>query len=223
MARKYVRDNRGRFSSVGATARGGRLRTASGNKRATVTAKGPKRANTVAKPAGLKPGALAARRTARPPAKPPARTPLRSSTANVPKRLQFDVAYHGTNSWAAGQIRKGKFRESTEGVKGPGVYSTPIKQEAQFYMNRGWVDKSLQPGAMTGALLRLRIPKGTRNIERADYNAKGWAMKGGDLYDAGKGANWYNSSDRAIVLPGALADRYLDRSTGVIRRRRRKP
>jgi hypothetical protein len=37
MARRYVRDNRGRFASVGATARGGRLRTASGNKRQTQT------------------------------------------------------------------------------------------------------------------------------------------------------------------------------------------
>lgn len=41
MARKYTRDNRGRFASSGsgATARGGRLRTASGNKRATQTMK----------------------------------------------------------------------------------------------------------------------------------------------------------------------------------------
>ena len=39
MARKYTRDNRGRFASggSGATARGGRLRTASGNKRKTQT------------------------------------------------------------------------------------------------------------------------------------------------------------------------------------------
>ncbi|MGA0792548.1 MAG: hypothetical protein ACO3O5_08955 [Burkholderiaceae bacterium] len=36
MARRYTRDNRGRFASVGATARGGRLRTAAGNKRETV-------------------------------------------------------------------------------------------------------------------------------------------------------------------------------------------
>ena len=41
MARRYSRDNRGRFASTGsgATARGGRLRTAAGNKRATVTTK----------------------------------------------------------------------------------------------------------------------------------------------------------------------------------------
>jgi hypothetical protein len=39
--RKYTRDNNGRFASTGtgATARGGRLKTAAGNKRATVTAK----------------------------------------------------------------------------------------------------------------------------------------------------------------------------------------
>ncbi len=47
MARKYTRDNRGRFASGGggATARGGRLRTAGGNKRATQTMKGVKRAS----------------------------------------------------------------------------------------------------------------------------------------------------------------------------------
>ena len=37
--RRYVRDNRGRFAAVGATARGSRLRTAAGNKRETVTGK----------------------------------------------------------------------------------------------------------------------------------------------------------------------------------------
>lgn len=35
--RSYARDNKGRFSSTGATARGGRLATASGNKRETQT------------------------------------------------------------------------------------------------------------------------------------------------------------------------------------------
>ena len=60
MARRYTRDNRGRFSSTGATARGGRLRTAAGNKRATQTTKisGSKASGTVAKPKGLKPGAI---------------------------------------------------------------------------------------------------------------------------------------------------------------------
>ena len=57
--RKYARDNRGRFASVGATARGGRLRTAGGSNRATVTvkAKGGGK-GTISKPKGLKPGAI---------------------------------------------------------------------------------------------------------------------------------------------------------------------
>lgn len=51
-----MRDNRGRFASTGATARGGRLKTAAGNKRKTVTARmaPAKAAGTVAKPKGLK-------------------------------------------------------------------------------------------------------------------------------------------------------------------------
>jgi hypothetical protein len=46
--RRYVRDNRGRFATTGATARGGRLKTAGGKKRATQTVK----AKTGSKPAG---------------------------------------------------------------------------------------------------------------------------------------------------------------------------
>lgn len=60
MARKYTRDNRGRFASVGATARGGRLRTASGGKRAAQTERlaGAKPKSTIGKPKGLRPGAV---------------------------------------------------------------------------------------------------------------------------------------------------------------------
>jgi hypothetical protein len=68
MARRYARDNRGRFApkGTGATARGGRLRTASGKKRATQTMQAsaaPK--GTISKPKGLKPGAIKARPAAK--------------------------------------------------------------------------------------------------------------------------------------------------------------
>lgn len=53
--RTYVRDNRGRFASTGATARGGRLKTAAGNKRKTVTARmaPAKAAGTIGKRKGV--------------------------------------------------------------------------------------------------------------------------------------------------------------------------
>lgn len=58
MARKYTRDNRGRFASVGATARGGRLKTAGGGKRQTQTMRASARpGGTVGRPKGYKPGA----------------------------------------------------------------------------------------------------------------------------------------------------------------------
>ena len=64
MARRYSRDNRGRFAGGGggATARGGRLKTAAGNKRETQTMQSsaaPK--STVGKPKGLKPGSIKAK------------------------------------------------------------------------------------------------------------------------------------------------------------------
>lgn len=53
MARRYTRDNRGRFASVGATARGGRLKTASGERRATVTRQiTAKSGKTISRPKG---------------------------------------------------------------------------------------------------------------------------------------------------------------------------
>jgi hypothetical protein len=60
VARKYARDNHGRFASTGtgATARGGRLKTASGNTRATQTIQAGSRAGVVGKPAGLAPGSI---------------------------------------------------------------------------------------------------------------------------------------------------------------------
>lgn len=82
MARKYARDNRGRFApkGTGATARGGRLKTAGGNKREgqTIQAAGG-RAGTIGKPRGLKPGAIQARAAAKPAAKPVAQKPLARS------------------------------------------------------------------------------------------------------------------------------------------------
>ena len=63
MARRYVRDNRGRFATTGATARGGRLKTASGNKRKAQTMKAatgePKRGT-------IKRSTIKARRTEKP-------------------------------------------------------------------------------------------------------------------------------------------------------------
>jgi hypothetical protein len=73
--RAYVRDNRGRFATVGATARGGRLRTAAGNKRATET-------KEIA--GGKLAGAIGKNRAAKPAAKPA------NKIANSPRQLTAD-------------------------------------------------------------------------------------------------------------------------------------
>jgi hypothetical protein len=86
MARRYARDNRGRFApkGTGATARGGRLKTAGGNKRATQTMKA-----SGAKPAGAIKGkvkrdpAAASRVGQSAAAKPAATTRLKRSGAKT--------------------------------------------------------------------------------------------------------------------------------------------
>lgn len=97
MARRYVRDRIGRFASVGATARGGRLKTASGKRRPTQTiqAGGAKAAGTVAKPRGLKPdkNAMARLQTIQ---RLRARAAARATTAPAPTQLTGQKA-----RWAA--------------------------------------------------------------------------------------------------------------------------
>jgi len=90
--RKYVRDNRGRFATTGATARGGRLKTKSGKKRATQTVK----TKTGGKPAGAIKGKIkrdpgAAKPTAR--SKPTAARTSKAATNTIsrsPRQLNKD-------------------------------------------------------------------------------------------------------------------------------------
>ena len=97
-ARRYVRDNRGRFAAAGAgaTARGGRLRTAAGNKRATQTEKlaGGKPGGTIGKPRGLKPGAI----------KPKAAAPSRSGRGKAPQSRVPSAASDSFKYNKSGQI-----------------------------------------------------------------------------------------------------------------------
>lgn len=112
MARKYARDNRGRFASkgAGATARGGRLRTAAGNKRATQTmqaAGGP--AGTIGKPRGLKPDPNAmvkAQTNQRLRARAAARGGVAPSSTSVPKTQK--------ERWAARSAMLNKAAASNE-------------------------------------------------------------------------------------------------------------
>jgi hypothetical protein len=125
MARRYARDNRGRFSSTGATARGGRLATASGNKRATQTkaiAAG-KPAGTVGKPKGLKPGAIKAKPQVAAAAKPSAASrasQMRARAAQLDQRGNALMS-GGRRDSAAVNVRlnsRARRNETNAGFKG---------------------------------------------------------------------------------------------------------
>ena len=124
MARRYVRDNRGRFASTGATARGGRLRTAAGNKRATQTTElsGGKASGTISKPKGLKPGAIKAK-----PQASSARQRGDTASVNIPMRgargraldrdISRNVAQQRTQERAADKARNRQVKSEQSRAK----------------------------------------------------------------------------------------------------------
>ena len=125
--RKYSRDNNGRFASTGtgATARGGRLLTAKGNKRKTQTITAAGQKGVLAKPKGLKPGSIKA--TAKPAAKPAA------------KRARTDGAAFAERNKRAGKISlKRGIKESDVLNNGPETFSKRVAatQQRQFRADR---------------------------------------------------------------------------------------
>lgn len=132
MARRYTRDNRGRFSSVGATARGGRLRTAAGNKRATQTEKlaGGKPAGTISKQA---------KATAKPAAPSPKQSSGRrrrptaaESRANGLTPISEIRARQAAAGAARDASRTRRVQSNMTRARGEQVASTQGKQSAPF-------------------------------------------------------------------------------------------
>jgi hypothetical protein len=122
MARRYARDNRGRFASTGATARGGRLRTAAGKKRATVTQRiaGGKPAGTVGKPKGLKPGAIKV--------KPPVSSARQAATDRLKVKTQTRRAMRADRGLVITPSQRSKLETGKGAImKGARTASTVIK------------------------------------------------------------------------------------------------
>lgn len=120
MARRYTRDNRGRFASAGgggATARGGRLRTAAGNKRATQTmrAQGAGGAGVIK---GRAARTVAGQKVMGKLAKRP--EPAKAAPKAAPQRIKGPMRTGGTRSRLSGRKmsegagKRGKAREERQ-------------------------------------------------------------------------------------------------------------
>lgn len=181
MARKYARDNRGRFSSRGggATARGGRLKTASGKKRATQTMQAsaaPK--GTIGKPKGLKPGALKAKAAS----KPAVTTSKLGARLNPAKKADrrakqdFNKAYNRENRIRASLFSGNKTQAQKEAItkelnKASNLTASKLQQRrevrAQFPVQAK--DKLLKASKapMSGAISKNKDVRNTVNRKAA--------------------------------------------------------
>ena len=211
MARKYSRDNRGRFASSGsgATARGGRLRTAAGNKRKTETMKaaGAGGAGVMKGKVARDPGAMAKVGKAKP---------------KAPQKLEFLRAYHGTHKDAAASIRQEGYKESRYGAKGAGVYLSRSRGTAQTYADNHmevWGGKIHH----NGRVLTHRIPKQRvlkfNESDNTQANHNVFTRKVGmALADRKAVASFKNDPLKTVLATDIAANKTLVRSQGMVRR-----
>jgi len=173
MARRYARDNRGRFASsgTGATARGGRLKTASGKKRATQTMQAsaaPK--GTIGKPRGLKPGAIKAKpqvssarqaATDRLKIKTETRRKLRTDRASV-----IPATPKGPKTMKAARPQSTVAKQRTKGNTKAQVASRVERKIAVNRANLAAITRAERTGARQGKQYERALKRGM-TLERA--------------------------------------------------------
>ena len=175
MARKYTRDNRGRFASggSGATARGGRLKTAAGNKRATQTmtakgAGGP--AGTIAKGGNGVRGSVArslaaTRKPAAAPAKPAA--PAQAKAAPKAATATKPTVYRTRSQAAAAQLDR-KRQVAEIGERLPKVGAAQSLGRRAVKVNQG----NLLTGRVDKVTANVVTQKGSTKIGQSSFAKK---------------------------------------------------
>jgi len=166
MARRYSRDNRGRFASggsssggggkVGATARGGRLRTAAGNKRATQTTKA-----AAAKPSGTVAGKVKRN--------PAAAGKIGQQAKAVTRKDQLAAASKKRNAQADRIDAKVKKLEGEYRSKDAAFYTQGVKPAGRDRM----IAKSQQAAQLREQSAALRSK--AANAEKMSQRVKGTA------------------------------------------------
>jgi hypothetical protein len=197
MARRYSRDNRGRFASGGggATARGGRLKTAAGNKRKTQTmqAGGAKAAGTIKGKVKRDPGAAGKAGKG----KASVATAAKKRIAVPPLKTNTDLGRRGVVSMSArAKVRRSQNVKSLATEKGKGVLERI--QGAGF--RRGSRETKYNAPGSAGA---KRIAKTAATQSRAKAFAQQQVYnKGGGAYRGQRPEfNWKRS--RATAKPAA--------------------
>ena len=197
MARRYSRDNRGRFASGGggATARGGRLKTAAGNKRKTQTmqAGGAKAAGTIKGKVKRDPGAAGKAGKG----KASVATAAKKRIAVTTFKTNTDLGRRGVVSMSArAKVRRSQNVKSLATEKGKGV----LERIQGAGARRGSRETKYNAPGSAGA---KRIAKTAATQSRAKAFAQQQVYsKGGGAYRGQRPEfNWKRS--RATAKPAA--------------------
>jgi len=236
MARKYARDNRGRFASVGATARGGRLKTAGGSKRQTQTMQAsaaPK--GTISKPKGLKPGAIKAK-TAN---KPAATTTKLGGRLNPAKKAyrrakqDFNKAYNRENRIRASLFSGNKTQAQKDALvkelnKASNMTASKLQQRrevrAQFSVqSKDRLLRASRP-ALSGAISKSKDVRNTVNRKAAFVRRVNRAGALPSNNQGKKGRQTARTRARALATyQGARRPEISDATVGFLSSARKSP
>jgi hypothetical protein len=133
-----------------------------------------------------------------------------AASGRAPKRLEFLRTYHGTGTEAARAIKAGGYRESWGGASGPGVYTSKRKSVAQGYA------QAMDVIGGKGLVIAHRVPKASVVTVSSDAGQRAARAAGRPFFDED------STNLRTVLLNKATADRTMIRSTGTVRRPRRR-
>jgi hypothetical protein len=257
MARRYSRDNRGRFASggsssggggkVGATARGGRLKTAGGNKRATQTTKAAaaKPSGTVAGKVKRNPAAAGkigkVRAAAKPPAGSQAAKPTAPKAAKPSKAAKASAAPKATSQVTAkgqrlgGQSKKLEFQNFYHGTSkaaGKSIREGGYNASSDGFLGKGvYLSRAKKvasyygnsSGSDGGTVLRHRVAKqSVSNFKVASFfmNPEQSKKTAQGLVKKGKVASLRAADDiqKVSLIGVANANKTLVKPNSTIRR-----
>jgi hypothetical protein len=147
------------------------------------------------------------------------------ANANVPQRLAFKLAYHGTSQEAAQAIRESGYKETKYGTYGAGVYTTTNRKAAKEYAqwrSAGGKDRYGEqfPASNKGpAVLVHRLPKQKVSVGDPYTYENRQIVESGGARRLGKDVTKHQPY---VVMGKGLADRSLVKQASTIRKRLRR-
>ena len=140
-----------------------------------------------------------------------------AASSRAPQRLEFLLTYHGTGTEAAKAIKAGGYRPSVNGLMGAGVYTTTKKAMGRNYArSMEDLETGYGGGGGAGRVIAHRLYRPSVVVTSDGRGGAGQPRR------PGRPVRDTSLKISPVLLDKATADRTMIRSTGTVRRSRRR-